>query len=283
MEKKFKVISVIISIAIIILLFYAGPADAFILGLAVKDPIVTKGDIVEFKVSTQIELTEMLDIDKFILVLNGSEIQECEFDVDGNILNGCKGITITKLASSNSTFGSGYSYGYGYGYGYGNGVLEYKIKLDTGEYLSGIYHTSLKMIIGGDEFEEIGEDIVIGVESMNGCSLRAKGGDFSTEEISATNNKLSLNIPLRNAVNGKGHIITQYKNGRVVYQFDVISVIENDEDHAVLMIDGLIRFKGEDKVQENSVIYLDKVNMVINVDGSNFELDEMPVYFMNRC
>jgi len=281
MEKKFKVISVIISIAIIILLFYAGPANAFILGLTVKDTMVTKGDILEFKVSTQIELTETLDIDRFILILNGSEFQECEFDVDGNILNGCKGITITKLASSNSTFGPGYSYGYGYGYG--NGVLEYKIKLDTEEYLSGIYSTSLKMIIGGDEFEEIGEDIIIGVESLQGCSLRAKGGDFSTEEISATNNKLSLNIPLRNAVNGKGHIITQYKKGRVVYQFDIISVVENDEDHAVLMTDGTFKVKGEDDVQENSIIYLDKVNMVVNVDGSSFELDEMPVYFMNRC
>ncbi len=279
MEHKFKAISAIISVVIIILLFVAGPANAFILGFTIKDPVVTKGDDIEFKISTQIEQTEILDIDKFTLILDGPELQECEFDANGNILNGCKGITITKLVSSNSTYG----YGYGYGYGYMTGVLEFKIKLDSEEYLSGVYKTSLKMIIGENEFEENGEDIIIGISSLQGCSLRAEDGTFSTEEISTKNNKLNLNVPLRNAVNGKGHIISQYKKGRAVYQFDIKSVIENDEDHAVILTDGTLKLTGQEKIQETSTIYLDKVNMAVNVNGETFDLEDMPIYFMQRC
>lgn len=277
MEHKFKAISAIISVVIIILLFVAGPANAFILGFTIKDPVVTKGDEIEFKISTQIEQAEILDINKFTLILNGPEVQNCDFDANGNILNGCKGITITKLVSSNSTFG------YGYGYGYGQGVLEFKIKLDSEEYLSGVYKTSLKMIIGDSEFEEQGEDIIIGISSLQGCSLRAEAGTFSTEEISTNNNKLNLNIPLRNAVNGKGHIISQYKKGRAVYQFDIKSVIENDEDHAVILTDGTLKLTGQEKIQESSTVYLDKVNMAVNVDGETFDLEDMPIYFMQRC
>ena len=277
MEHKFKAVSVIISVVIIILLFVAGPANAFILGFTIKDPVVTKGDDVEFKISTQIEPEEFLDIDKFTLVLNGPELQNCDFDANGNILNGCKGITITKLVSSNST------YGYGYGYGYMAGVLEFKIKLDSEEYLSGVYKTSLKMIIGESEFEKTGQDIIIGITSLQGCSLRAEDGTFSTEEISTKNNKLNLNVPLRNAVNGKGYIISQYKKGRAVYQFDIKSVIENDEDHALILTDGTLKLTGQEKIQETSTVYLDKVNMVVNVDGETFDLNEMPIYFMQRC
>src|SRR3989344_116166 len=277
MEHKFKAVSVIISVVIIILLFVAGPANAFILGFTIKDPVVTKGDDVEFKISTQIEPEEFLDIDKFTLVLNGPELQNCDFDANGNILNGCKGITITKLVSSNST------YGYGYGYGYMAGVLEFKIKLDSGEYLGGVYHTSLKMIIGESEFEKTGQDIIIGITSLQGCSLRAEDGTFSTEEISTKNNKLNLNVPLRDAVNGKGYIISQYKKGRAVYQFDIKSVIENDEDYALILTDATLKLAGQEKIQETSTVYLDKVNMVVNVDGETFDLNEMPIYFMQRC
>ncbi|PIN94273.1 hypothetical protein COU56_02685, partial [Candidatus Pacearchaeota archaeon CG10_big_fil_rev_8_21_14_0_10_31_9] len=117
MENKLKIISIFISIAIITLLFAAGPANAFVLGLTIKDPVVTKGETIEFKISTQIEQEEILDINKFILILNGPEIQNCEFDADANIISGCKGISIEKLSSSNSTLGYGHGYGYGYGYG----------------------------------------------------------------------------------------------------------------------------------------------------------------------
>ncbi|MEK6873961.1 MAG: hypothetical protein AABW91_03875 [Nanoarchaeota archaeon] len=278
MENKLKVVSVIISVSIIILLFVAGPANAFVLGLTINDPVVNKGEIVEFSVSTQIEPEEVLDIDKFVLILNGPEVQECEFDVNGNIISGCKGISIEKLASSNSSICPGY------GYGYCQGVLEYKIRLDSGEYLGGVYHTNLKMIIGESEFEQQGQDVIIGITSLQGCSLRAEYGTFSTEEINTKNNKLNLNVPLRNAVNGgKGYIISQYKKGRAVYQFNIASVIENDEDHAIIIAKGDFKLDGANKIQETSTIYLDKVNMVVNVDGSTFDLNEMPVYFMRRC
>ena len=276
MENKLKIMSIFISIAIITLLFAAGPANAFVLGLAVNNPVVIKGETVEFKISTQIEPEETLDIDKFILVLDGPELQKCEFDVDGTILNECKGITIEKLASSNSTFG--------YGYGYGEGVLGYKVRLDTNEYLGGVYKTSLKMLINGEEFEQQGEDIIIGIKGLEGCSLRAKDGTFSSEEIISKNNKLNLNVPLRNAVNdGKGHIIIQLKKERAVYQFEIISVTENDEDHAVIITNGALKLDGKSKLQETSTMYLDKVNMVVNIEGSTFDISDMPVYFMNRC
>ena len=133
------------------------------------------------------------------------------------------------------------------------------------------------------EFEKTGQDIIIGITSLQGCSLRAEDGTFSTEEISTKNNKLNLNVPLRNAVNGKGYIISQYKKGRAVYQFDIKSVIENDEDHALILTDGTLKLTGQEKIQETSTVYLDKVNMVVNVDGETFDLNEMPIYFMQRC
>jgi len=149
---KTKVFSVLAVGLILTMLFLAGPAQGFVMNLSLNNTSPTQGDKVTFTAQIEIPSGEQLPVEYLILELSGPESVSCQFNPDGTIISGCKGITITQ--SSNSNFGYGYNYGYsnqnynwGYGYGYQSGNLEYTITVDTSNYQTGTYSTGLKAMI----------------------------------------------------------------------------------------------------------------------------------------
>lgn len=186
-----KVIASSVSVVILVLLFLAGPVQAFVLGLdIVGDSKVERGENLSFVVSVDIEsVDKFLPVKKLELVtveaLPSINADICVFDVDGNILSGCNGIRIFPVKSSYSdSFGYGYGYGYsygygydfgygygydkGYGYGYGSGYgkmrLEYRVVLDSGSYHVGNYSNYLKVRIGDKVFVKDGVEFEIGAK-----------------------------------------------------------------------------------------------------------------------
>jgi hypothetical protein len=189
-----KVVSSLISIAILALLFLAGPVQAFILGLSVSNSTPSQGEKIVFTASIDIEkMDKYLPIKNLTLSLRGPENTFCTFDVEGKNLSACKGlISIERISShQNNEYGYGYGYGYdsengegynfgygysydygydygynyGYGYDYGYGgkplTFEYKITLDTTNYSEGKYDSFLNASIGNEKFSKKGQQITI--------------------------------------------------------------------------------------------------------------------------
>jgi hypothetical protein len=171
-----KVIAGILTIVILSLVIFAGPTKAFVLGLDANKATLNEGDLITFTAQINLE-----DMDKFLPInelqldifeINGNVSKTCKFDVNGNNISGCEGMTITPLnvpANNEGGYGYGYgydsvngygydfSYDYGYGYGYGAGGVslnfKYQITLDTSGYDVGSYGTLLKSLIGSEIFK----------------------------------------------------------------------------------------------------------------------------------
>ncbi len=179
-----RIIAGILTLAIIGLLIFAGPAQAFVLGLTADKEDVKKGETITFNATLDIQsMDKYLPVEHLELHINGPESVVCKFDINGKIINeeGCEGMEIERIYfNSENYLGYGYGYGYGqensygygyeidygygynfgydYGYGYGYGAggkeinLIYKITLDTISYEAGDYISQLKADIGGEIF-----------------------------------------------------------------------------------------------------------------------------------
>ena len=168
-----KISALIITIGILTLIIFAGPAKAFILGLTIDDNSPTKGEIFTFTATLDIQsMDKYLPIKNLTLVIDGPTTSFCVFDINGNPLEGCDDMTIIPINTpSNNEKGYGYGYGYdsaygygydfgygsGYGYGYGQGgkglYFKYEITLDTTNYNTGNYESWLEAVIDGEIFE----------------------------------------------------------------------------------------------------------------------------------
>ncbi len=172
--KKTRIIAGILTLFIISLLIFAGPVQAFILGLTIDNNSLIKGEKVTFNASLEIEsMDKYLPAKNLTLEIKGPTSSTCIFNLNGNNpLQGCEDMTITPINfpdenekgygygyGYDSEFGYGYDFGYGYGYGYGYGqggkklYYLYEIVLDTTNYQKGGYVSQLKAIIGGETFE----------------------------------------------------------------------------------------------------------------------------------
>jgi hypothetical protein len=166
-KKNEKIIASVLTVVILSLILFAGPAKAFVLELDTDKTSLTKGNDISFNVTFEIQNTDQyLPIQALQLELVGPTSSVCEFDVDANIISGCEGMTITPISTVNkgygyghgydSATGYGYDFGYGYGYGYGYEVemfLEYTITLNTANYNVGNYESILTASIGDETFE----------------------------------------------------------------------------------------------------------------------------------
>ncbi|MFH1801907.1 MAG: hypothetical protein ABH864_00480 [archaeon] len=155
---KSKILAVLFTTLVITLLVLTGPVQGFNLNLSVNKTRPIQGDTLTFTAQIEVESGESLQIEKLILELSGPEEISCAFTRDGEILDGCEDITITKIQDTS------YSYGYGYGYGYGysqSGFLKYKIELNTEHVKPGKYTTLLKVKIGEEFFNQPGKDITV--------------------------------------------------------------------------------------------------------------------------
>ncbi|MBU0466392.1 MAG: hypothetical protein KJ718_01840 [Nanoarchaeota archaeon] len=178
---KNKTTAFLLSAFIIAMLILAGPAQGFSLNLTLDNQNPAQGNIITFTAEITIPAGEQLPIDFLNLELTGPETQTCKFTPQGQIIEGCKDITITPSQDANfgygygyNYFGFGYGYGYnfGYGYGYESGKLKYKITLNTANYQIGDYTTELKVKIQNNEFSEQGPGFTIHQVSSGGGGCR---------------------------------------------------------------------------------------------------------------
>lgn len=196
--KSTKIIAGFFTFAILTLLIFTGPAQAFILGLVVDgDNEVAKGETITFTASIEIQSQdEYLPINYLTLEIGG---KTCNFNIKGDVIDECK--WINEIAKTSGTYGGDYGYGYGYdndnlygygygynfdfGYGYGYGyssgldatTLTYNITIDTDYFSPKTYQAFLKANIGKDNkektFESKSQDINITL---------VVGEEYATEE-----------------------------------------------------------------------------------------------------
>lgn len=171
-SKKAKILSVILTISIITLLIIIGPAQALTLSLnAFSNSNPIKGDIITTQASIDVRADERIQFNNITLTLNGDDY--CSFLVNGTILSGCNGMTIS-LVSSNTSNGYGYGYQYGYNYGYGyqsgysNGEFKYEISLNTSSLADGTYDIKLKTSLNTHNYSSSTQTITISSPSQSG-------------------------------------------------------------------------------------------------------------------
>src|SRR3989344_790199 len=221
MKKSVLVIvSLVFTVMILTFLFVLGPAQAFILGLKISDKDVNKGEKISFIASTEIEDEEFLEIDHFILQLDGPEKRQCHFSTNGTIISGCQGIIIQQISFIDV----------GYGYSFGKGNLSYNITLDTSEYSVGVYKPTLFIVLNKQMIGKESENIIIrgGISRNRSCSVRGNAGNLFVENLNLDgNNKLSFYIPHINLKNGEGSLTGQANRKRFTYDFKIADVLEN--------------------------------------------------------
>ena len=135
-EHSSRVSASMVSVAVIALLLFLGPAQALVLNLnSFSNPTVNHGTKVSTTASIDIESFEILNENMtLILMLTGPKNASCIFDLNGTELFGCNNLEIDRLAV-NADFG----YGYGYGYGFTNGSLAYNLTINTSGFDPGNY------------------------------------------------------------------------------------------------------------------------------------------------
>jgi len=167
-DNKSKILVIIITLLVLSVIAFAGPAKAFVIHLVADKSTMIKGEAIVFNASVTINSNDNLQIDKLILELNGPQNIYCNFKPDGTIISGCDGFTIKDISENNNNPGYGYGYSYGYGYGYGQDkVLKYEITLLTENYTTGVYTTSLVIPINEEIFTGNGPSITIKPSEVN--------------------------------------------------------------------------------------------------------------------
>ena len=272
---KIKVIAGFVTIAILGILFFLGPAQAFIMDLVVSDNLPTQGDIITFTVTAEVESGEFLNIEEFILKITGPMSIDCRFLLNGTIIANCTGITNIEIISFAPVVN---------GYGFGEGTFDFLVTLDTTFYPLGLYHTSIIAMISGDPVEIEGDDFFISGIGPIGCSVRAREGAINYNHTLFEKNKLSFNMPNRKASNslGKGSLTGQEDRIRFRYKFEITGVLKNNETNMVLSINGNIRER-ENKTAETAILFLDKKNKKVIIKDNSFNATSMDVTFIRKC
>ncbi len=194
-KNSIKLIATIFTIAILGLILFSGPAQAFILGLTIDNPSPTKGTSVTFSATLDLQAADMyLPIENLSLIITGPTLVTCVFSPSGNSISGCTGITINPIDvssyygfiiggnSSGVYNGYGYDFTDGFGYGYNSGIggdivnLTYTITLDTTSYATGTYTSRLTALIDAQTFSS--DDITFTINAVQNTG----GGSSSCDE-----------------------------------------------------------------------------------------------------
>ncbi|MEI6731266.1 MAG: hypothetical protein WCK90_01155 [archaeon] len=155
-----KIVASFVTIAVVVLLIMAGPAQAFTLSFdGISNASPKQGEIISFIAKLSIESNEFMNLNPIDLYDDESGKTLCTFTPDGKNTTECVGIGITNLENGTSANGTGYGYGYeyyqDYGYGYGphtgyNGNYVYNVTIDTSKLSTGTYNLILKTLQAGD-------------------------------------------------------------------------------------------------------------------------------------
>ncbi|MDP2925705.1 MAG: hypothetical protein Q8N99_05010 [Nanoarchaeota archaeon] len=278
--------AVVITIFVLGILFLSVPAQAFTLGLDFPSKKLTRGDNINFKVTVKLESNDEVNVTTFLLRLIGPFTSNCKFDRDGNIIIGCKGMTIEKVTDPDTC-----APGYGYCYNYGNKKnFHYKISLDTTEYYAGKYRTSAtaysgNKVLTAQEGDELTIDPIEEVASLyESCSIRAKDGNAYIEDTNyGQSNKLNFYLAGPKARKGEGFVNGQ--KGRTTYnfKFKVNDIIDKDSNLTIISVTGKYKVGIGAFKNENAVIVLNKKKSTVNIIGENVNIAYMNINFMNGC
>jgi hypothetical protein len=302
-RKVTKIFALTITLGILVTLIISAPAHAYILRLDAADKNVSKGELITFDASVQVESQDRANVTSIQLKLIGPLDIICSFKPNGEIIEGCDGIKIQKLSNCSGYSGyngySGYS-GYAgynsYGYsdcGYGDSSqMNYEITFNTSVYFAGKYKTSLVVMSGNNPINTFnGEDIniIFDCDGPNGlcvtdkyCSIRAKNGDASVDDDEfGLKNKINFYIPQKGARPGEGYITGQQGRTTFSYKFVVGNILEKDENHTAISVYGKYKVGIGPEFEEKSVLLLDKVNGRLDVLGKGVSVEYMDVNFKN--
>jgi len=238
--KSRKIVSMGITLTVVLMLLFAGPAGAISLTIdGANGKTVKVGDDLKFNVTAEFE-----DPDSYVPVENlslkitgaGDAVKEIVFSPDGTLISGnSQKVTITKIeAPSSEDYGYGGGYGYdadkgegytfGYGYGYGpNGKgpvrFAYEITLDT-SFLNVGEHTMTFFLNTGSSAKPAFESKVASFEvtsrgnSGGGSSSGGSGGGASGEPAKNVKAKEMNGQPI---MSGK-HVKYQFRSEGVPIQ-----------------------------------------------------------------
>ena len=116
------------------------------------------------------------------------------------------------------------------------------------------------------------------------CSIRAKDGKaMILGDNLGSNNKLSFNLNLPNAVDGNGKLTSQKSRDRFSFSFKIERIIQNGDDLIELKITGKGNYKGQVIEEDNGVLTFDKKINKTSILGQNFSFEEMEATFIKGC
>ncbi len=282
---KTKVISVVLTAFILVILILSGPANAFDLGFNISDISLTKGEKTTFDISLNLAETEILNVSSITLFLDGFKKNDyaCKFNSDGTALSGCNGITIKKVVHNVTDAPDGY--GYGYGYQSRTDKVSYLLTLDSAKFPSGKYKTEIEVKSGKNIVKTKGENLLITfvTKGLDGCSIRAKDGNLTVDNKLFTDSKLNFFVQKKNAARATGYIYAQLGRTRVSYDFTTEEVLENDNNHAIILVTGSYVMNVGPKIPETAMIYFDKITNKITISGEKVNAQNLDVTFDQKC
>ncbi len=189
-----KTSAVLMSLIIIAVLVISGPAQAFTLAVDSNKDFVSKGEEVTFDISVEMNSNEETSLNTITLILDKgqSDRKECVFNINGNKLSQCIGVTnITKISVSNGIYG----YLSGYGYGFRDKEVTYKVTLDTDEYSLGAYDIIVKAVIGSNVItQQMNNKVVIRSASTTSSSHGHSRGNIQATSDSSSSSKGTLKV-----------------------------------------------------------------------------------------
>jgi hypothetical protein len=163
-----KLFSLLITITVIGLIVFAGPASAVnvsITGFSLGNP--ERGELTTTTATIKILSNERIKLDKPVKVKIKGDVV-CEFNpITGAIISGCEGINIDVIAAPNN-YGYGYGYQYGYQYGYGYGYNEgysdtnpsYNITINTTDMDSGENDVEIEVDVGNNQTYDSNDEVI---------------------------------------------------------------------------------------------------------------------------
>lgn len=277
MEKRIlRIFAIAITLFIIGIILVSGPANAFTMGLVLSDSKVEKGDDINFQTSVKINSNEYIDIDYFVIKINGPKTIECKFNVDGTKISGCSGITIEQISAA--------PMGYGY-QGYNDGEFKFKIILNSDNLNTGDYYANFYFIVNNKQSEKQRTIKFQIIEPFQGCSLRASDGEIKMNGKDVTaKDQLTVYVPMNRAKDGTGSLSGQIGRDRFTYTFNVKNIIENTKEKLIIQTEGLYKNSLKDKEKkEIGKIILDKKNNIVSFEGGSLKIENMKIDFQQGC
>lgn len=279
--KKIRLISIVISIAIILFLIILGPVQAFLLTIAAANPLSFIGDKIFFNVSASTATDEFLKVNFFTLNITGPKNISCSFFPNSTFVSSCPILNISIIENSS------FNFGYGYGYGLPNSSLKYKISLNTLLFLEGNYTAALYADTDSGSFSSskavfrlLKRSSGPEITKIDGCSIRAKDGStiFNKTNFGSLN-RLNLFTSSKGAKNGKGFFTSQRNRDRISYSFDVLNASRIGNSLITLETSGMMRFSQKGMQAENATIKYFPLKELVEIKGKIFSVKNMEVNF----